>query len=323
MEKYKRQEVSPVEEENERDESYQASNPNIDSCRTKDNYHIIYPFKSYIEKINKRLSQLELKRKIRSDAILMNSFVVTSDGEFFKGLRPWEQRIFFRDCVQFFEDKYGTKNIISAVVHMDETTPHLHLNFVPINDGRLSSKSLFDRQKLAQLQTELWEQVGKKYGLQRGKSGSAATHVSAAEHRAKRIVEEAEQCGAEIDEQTTKKKVELANLTQTIDAVTEATNQPVPKKKRDVEREIIALRTKNAMQEQDIKIRGRNQDDLFNHWQSEKKRADRNESSTSTLLTLQEFAPEELAYAKQIAEKRKVQKQKQPPTPVKRNWWTK
>ena len=58
--------------------------------------------------------------------------------------------------------------MISAVVHLDETTPHLHLNFVPINNGRLSSKSLFDRQKLAQLQTELWEQVGKKYGLQRG-----------------------------------------------------------------------------------------------------------------------------------------------------------
>lgn len=236
----------------------------------------------------------------------MNSFVVTSDGEFFKGLRPWEQRDFFRDCVQFFEDKYGTKNMISAVVHMDETTPHLHLNFVPVNDGRLSSKSLFDRQKLAQLQTELWEKVGKKYGLQRGKSGSAATHVSAAEHRAKKIVAEAEQRGAEIDEQSTKKKAELANLTQTIDAVTEATSQPVPKKRKDAEREIIALRTKNAMQEQDIKIRGRDQDDLFNHWQSEKKRADRNESSTATLLTLQEFAPEELAYARQLPKSGKL-----------------
>ena len=84
MEKYKRQEISPVEEENERDKTYEASNPNIDSRRTKDNYHIVYPFKSYIEIINKRLSQLELKRNIRSDAILMNSFVVTSDSEILK-----------------------------------------------------------------------------------------------------------------------------------------------------------------------------------------------------------------------------------------------
>lgn len=105
MEKYKRQEVSPVEEENERDATYQASNPQIDSSRTHLNYHIIYPMKSYLEIINGRLSELELKRKIRSDAILMNSFIVTSDGEFFKGLRPWEQQEFFRDCAEFFSRK--------------------------------------------------------------------------------------------------------------------------------------------------------------------------------------------------------------------------
>lgn len=116
MEKYKRQEVSPVEEENERNETYQASNPQIDSSRTHLNYHIILPTKSYMEIINERLSELELKRKIRSDAILMNSFIVTSDGEFFKGLHPWEQREFFRDCAEFFSRMYGEENMISAVV---------------------------------------------------------------------------------------------------------------------------------------------------------------------------------------------------------------
>lgn len=325
MEKYKRQEVSTVEEENERDESYEASNPNINSSRTKNNYHIVYPFKSYIEIINNRLAQLDLKRKIRSDAILMNSFVITSDSEFFKGLRPWGQQDFFRDCVQFFKDKYGEENMISAVVHLDETTPHLHLNFVPINDGRLSSKSLFDRQKLAQLQTELWEKVGKKYGLKRGKSGSAATPVSAAEHRAKTIIQEAEERGADIDMQTEKKKAELADLTQTIAAVTEAQNQSIPKKKHEVEREIKSLRAKTAMQEHDIQIRGRDQHDLYQCWQEDKKRADRNEHSTDTLVDLQLYAPEELAHAQRIAKERKTQKQnqKQPPTISKRNWWSK
>ena len=128
MEKYKRQEVSPVEEENERDETYQASNPQIDSSRTHLNYNIILPTKSYMEIINERLSELNLKRKIRSDAILMNSFIITSDGEFFKGLLPWEINEFFRDCTKFFLNKYGEENMISAVVHMDETTPHMHLN---------------------------------------------------------------------------------------------------------------------------------------------------------------------------------------------------
>ncbi|MDE7380475.1 MAG: plasmid recombination protein [Clostridia bacterium] len=314
MEKYKRQEVSPVEEENERDESYQSTNPNIDSSRTKENYHIIHPYKSYIEIINRRLSQLELKRKIRSDAILMNSFVVTSDGEFFKGLRPWEQQDFFRDCVQFFEDKYGTKNMISAVVHMDETTPHLHLNFVPINDGRLSSKSLFDRQKLAQLQTELWEQVGKKYGLQRGKSGSAATHVSAAEHRAKRIVEEAEQRGAEIDEQTTKKKAELANLTQTIDTVTEAQNQPISKKKHEVEREIKTLRTANAAYAERLRIKNADSSYIFGQLQEATRARDKMQPTYDMATEIMSVYPDEFQELLQRARTKKNL-----PTPFKRN----
>ena len=77
MEKYHKQDVAPIERENERDENYKSDNPQIDSSRTHFNYHIIYPMKSYMEIINGRLSELELKRKIRSDAILMNSFIVT------------------------------------------------------------------------------------------------------------------------------------------------------------------------------------------------------------------------------------------------------
>ena len=293
MEKYKRQEVSPVEEENERDESYQTANPNIDSSRTKDNYHIIYPRQSYIEAINSRLVRLELKRKIRSDAIYMNSFVITSDGEFFKDMRAWDQHAFFEDCARFFMDKYGYENVLSAVVHMDETTPHLHLNIVPINDGRLSSKSLFDRRKLAQLQTELWEQVGKKYGLKRGKYGSAAKHISAAEHRANKIVEEAEQRGAEIDGQTEKKKTELADLTQTVNAITEAANKPIPKKKKDVESEIKALRTKTAMQEREIQIRGRDQHDLYTQLQEAKSTESRKETAYKIVTDMMSAYPDE------------------------------
>ena len=93
---------------------------------------------------------------------------------------------------------------------MDETTPHMHLNFIPINESRLSSKSLFDRQKLAQLQTEFYESVGKKWGLQRGKEGSQAKHLSTAEFKAKKIIESAEQREREIDEQTEKKRAEFA-----------------------------------------------------------------------------------------------------------------
>lgn len=198
MEKYHHDEVDPIEKENERDENYEAGNPQIDNSRTSRNYHLVVPPPTYMEFINARIATLTLKRKLRSDAVYMNSYVLTSDGAFFENLPPSAEKEFFTDCVKFFADKYGAENIISAVVHKDETTPHLHLNLVPITNGKLCSKDLYDRKKLSELQTEFHEVVGKKWGLERGKFGSQAKHIKAAEHKAKKIVEDAEKKAEEI-----------------------------------------------------------------------------------------------------------------------------
>ena len=190
MEKYHKQEVSPVEEENERDETYEADNPQIDSTRTKDNCHMnSNSFGSYTEFINNRLNELGLRP--RKDAVVMNSFVVGSDKAFFDGLSKIQRYSFFSDCTKFFEERYGEENIMSAVVHLDETTPHMHLNLIPIKDGRLCAKDLLNRNELSKLQTEFHEKVGKRWGLMRGKEGSTASHLSTAEFKAKCIVDEA------------------------------------------------------------------------------------------------------------------------------------
>ena len=91
----------------------------------------------------------------------------------------------------------------------------MHLNFIPITESRLCAKELCNR-KLAQLQTEVWKKVGEKYGLDRGKPNSQAVHLDTAEYKAKKIVEAAEQRGAEIDEQTERKQSELTKLTQAV-----------------------------------------------------------------------------------------------------------
>ena len=192
MEKYHKQDVAPIEKENERDENYEASNPQIDSERTRNNYRFTPYFgKTYTEFINGRIKALDLSP--RKDAVVMNSFVLGSDKTFFDGLAKIEQYNFFSDCYKFFAERYGEENIIAAVVHNDETTPHMHLNLMPVTkDGRLCSKQLFDKPQLQQLQTDFYEEVGKKYGLQRGKEGSQRKHLSTAEFKAKKIIEQAE-----------------------------------------------------------------------------------------------------------------------------------
>ena len=226
-----------------------------------------------MEIINKRVEELG-NGKPRKDAVLMCSIVVGSDGKFFSKLSDEEREAFFFEATNYFAEHYGRENIVSAVVHMDETTPHLHLNLIPVIDGRLCAKRLFDRKALIDLQTNLWKEVGEHWGLMRGKSGSQAVHLSTAEYKAKKIMEQAEQKAAErkrqqdkeferkesemkaMDEKKAREEKEIevmstqkeslskdiAELTGIHDAAEEAKSKPIPKKKREAAEEITTLR---------------------------------------------------------------------------------
>ena len=232
MEKYHKQDVAPIEKENERDENYEASNPQIDCERTRNNYRFTPHFgKTYTEFINGRIKELGLSP--RKDAVVMNSFVLGSDKTCFDGLSRVEQYNFFSDCYKFFAERYGAENIIAAVVHNDETTPHMHLNLMPVTkDGRLCSKQLFDKPQLQQLQTDFYETVGKRWGLQRGKEGSQKKHLSTAEFKAKKIIEQAE-------------AIREGNQVYA-DALTEAKSGNIPRKRGKLQEQVIALTADNA-----------------------------------------------------------------------------
>ena len=231
MEKYHKQDVAPIEKENERDENYEASNPQIDSERTRNNYRFTPYFgKTYTEFINGRIKELGLS--LRKDAVVMNSFVLGSDKTFFDGLAKVEQYNFFSSCYKFFAERYGEENIIAAVVHNDETTPHMHLNLMPVTkDGRLCSKQLFDKPQLQQLQTDFYESVGKRLGLQRGKEGSQKKHLSTAEFKAKKIIEQAE-------------AIKQENQVYA-DALEEAKSGEIPRKRGRLQEQVIALTAEN------------------------------------------------------------------------------
>lgn len=216
MEKYHKTDIYPVEKENERDENYEANNPQIDSEITRYNYHTLNRESTYTQFINKRIYELNLPTKPRKDAVLMASFVIGSDREFFKGLKPWEQERFFKECTQYFADKYGEENIISAIVHVDETTPHMHLNLMTIKNGRLCCKNLFNPAALTKLQTDFHETVGKHWDLKRGKEGSDKKHLDTAEFKAQQIVLNA--C-AEANAITSTAKSELQKINKAVEKV--------------------------------------------------------------------------------------------------------
>src|SRR5699024_12763407 len=92
-------------------------------------------------------SQKTGTRKTRKDAVLVNELLVTSDRDFFERLDPGEQKRFFEESYKLFSERYGKQNIAYATVHNDEQTPHMHLGVVPMRDGKLQGKNVFNRQE--------------------------------------------------------------------------------------------------------------------------------------------------------------------------------
>ena len=108
--------------------------------------------------------------------------LVTASPEFFAGKKPREVREFFEHALEFLKTKQAEETIVSAVVHVDEKTPHMHLCFVPITaDGRLSAKEIVGtKKKLTKWQDEYWKHMVKKYpDFERGESASITgrTHI--------------------------------------------------------------------------------------------------------------------------------------------------
>lgn len=153
---------------NERTKEAYASNPDIDKSRTVQNYHLIAPRWSYGQEIRHRISMAGCR--VRRDSVKFVDTLVTVSPEFAKA-HDAEMPEYFNRAFEFLKERVGEENIISAVVHMDEKTPHLHLCFVPLTkDGRLSAKEILGNKKtMIQWQDDFYACMAERWPeLERG-----------------------------------------------------------------------------------------------------------------------------------------------------------
>ena len=171
--KYKGPEIGHIESHNERTKEKYASNPDVDTARSHLNFQLVTPQRKYRAEAEKQIA--EAGCRTRSDSVRVVEALVTASPEFFKGKKKGEIKAYFQEALDFIREHQDPKTIISAVVHMDEKTPHMHLCFVPLTaDKRLSAKEIVgNKKKLTQWQDRFWEHMVKKYpDLERGESAS-------------------------------------------------------------------------------------------------------------------------------------------------------
>ena len=252
MMKIKSGAVGGIQSHNNR-EHEPKTNPDVDMSRSEDNYDLI-PCDNYKRSIKEKLSNLvESSRAVRKDAVVVCNFIVTSDNETMDALGADRQREFFQDSVKWFSDRYGADRVLNATVHMDETTPHLHIGVMPITqDGRLSAKAIFTKTEMKAIQTEFARDVGEKYGLERGVEGSERTHLSEARFKEQKALEMANEHGAiaqELQIIAEDYKQELSETTRSLETVKQELSA-MQDRKDTLRGEITALEAKKEEAEE-------------------------------------------------------------------------
>lgn len=221
--------VASLEKEHCRDaadeESLKEKNPDIDWERTEYNYAIKNQWghnyvgdrgRSWNDVIDEELTMHGIT-KPRKDAVKMLDGLYTASPEWFESASTEEQEAYFRDCVAFHEKYYGV--VISARVHVDEATPHLQIVSIPITeDDRLSAKEIIgNRSKMSQRQTDFYEEVGQKYGLERGElkePGQARKHENLASYKRKREQEKLRRAQEAVKSTEAKARALIEKLTK-------------------------------------------------------------------------------------------------------------
>lgn len=244
VEKRKKQDVAGIQIEANRDRKIDHEQKgrefylsDIDWAKTDDNIHL-KKSKNWTKYINNQLAKNGID-KYRKDAVMMLDGLYTASPDFFENKTKNEMLDFFKDCYNFHVKHYcsGDENLmINAVIHLDETTPHMQVASVPIlhdleqNKSVLSAKRIMgNRSDYRQKQDKFFKEVGQKWQLDRGEKSDPKAkrkHKEKLEYEVEKLSQQSEQLQQTI--QTRMKsfnnaKSQMEALTKRIDlAVNEA-----------------------------------------------------------------------------------------------------
>ena len=195
--KYKRENLKGIFRHNER-RNKNYSNENIDKEKSYLNYSLKSPQYSYEKEFDLMREKYKLKGQIKAVSNIACEYIITSDKEFFETIGEEETKRYFETAYNFVAEykNLGEQYIMSAKVHMDEETPHMHLIFLPVVHTK--DKKGNDMDKLAcsefwkakdsyrRLQDAFYEYViSKGFDLERGlpKEETKREHFSIEEYK--------------------------------------------------------------------------------------------------------------------------------------------
>ena len=215
-EKYKRENLKGIYRHNER-RNKNYSNKNIDTSKSHLNYSIKEPTYSYEKEFDKIRERYNLKGQVKTVSNIVCEYIITSDKEFFESIGEKETKRYFETAYKFVCEykNLGEHYILSAKVHLDEETPHLHLAFIPVVHTTDKKGNAIDKiacsefwkakDSYIQLQNAFYSYITENgFDLERGKS-SSREHLSVKDYKEITNYEKSKQTLKDI-------KIELPNV---------------------------------------------------------------------------------------------------------------
>lgn len=156
--------------EMEQDRKGNIRNYDINLSKTNQNYDLVNDYRSLYNRVKDRVNEVKDNSRIRKDSVVMCSNIVTINKETARQWGSDEVERYFKETYNYFCNEFGKKNVVSAKVHLDETTPHMHLHFVPISeDNKLQCKKILTRNRINKIHTNAPKFLQEKgFNVERG-----------------------------------------------------------------------------------------------------------------------------------------------------------
>lgn len=158
--------------EMEQDRKGRVSNMDIDSDKTHLNFDFVESNKTLYQRVKDRVDEVRSVSRIQRNSVVDFSNIITVPKEQYEKWGVDRSKDYLREVYNYFCIEFGKENVVSAKVHLDETTPHMHLHFVPVNqeNGKLQARNVMTPVRINSIHTTATRYLQEKgFEVERGK----------------------------------------------------------------------------------------------------------------------------------------------------------
>ncbi len=178
--------------EMEQERKGKISNEEIDLDKTHLNYDLVKSNKNLYQRVKDRVEEVRAVSRVQKNSVVDYSNIITVPKEQFDKWGLDKSKKYLEEVYNYFCEEFGKENVVSAKVHLDETTPHMHLHFVPVNkeNGKLQARALMTPARINKIHTEAPKYLQEKgFEVERGK-GKTEKSLDIHRYKAEKLKED-------------------------------------------------------------------------------------------------------------------------------------